>query len=92
VGVGRGVIVNLDDLCSALDRGDIGGAALDVYEVEPLPPEHPLWNHENVILTPHIAGHSPAIAERHLEVLLDNAGRFVRGEPLRNVVDKQRWF
>lgn len=92
INIGRGVIVNLDDLCSALDEGEIGGAALDVYEVEPLPAEHPLWNHENVILTPHIAGHSPAIAERHLEVLLDNAGRFVRGEPLRNVVDKQRWF
>ena len=92
INIGRGVIVNLDDLCNALDEGEIGGAALDVYEVEPVPAEHPLWNHENVILTPHIAGHSPAIAERHLEVLLDNAGRFVRGEPLRNVVDKQRWF
>lgn len=92
INIGRGVIVNLNDLCSALDEGEIGGAALDVYEVEPLPAEHPLWSHENVILTPHIAGHSPAIAERHLEVLLDNAGRFVRGEPLRNVVDKQRWF
>ena len=92
INIGRGVIVNLDDLCVALDQGKIGGAALDVYEIEPLPKEHPLWNYENVILTPHVAGHSPAIAERHLEVLLDNAGRFVRGEPLRNVVDKLRWF
>ena len=92
INIGRGVIVNLDDLCSALERGEIGGAALDVYEIEPLPAEHPLWGFENVILTPHVAGHSPEIAERHLAVLLDNAGRFVRGEPLRNVVDKQRWF
>jgi len=92
INIGRGAIVNLDDLCSALEQGEIGGAALDVYEIEPLPAEHPLWGFDNVILTPHIAGHSPEIAERHLEVLLDNAGRFVRGEPLRNMVDKQRWF
>ena len=92
INIGRGVIVNLDDLCSALERGEIGGAALDVYETEPLPAEHPLWGFENVILTPHVAGHSPEIAERHLAVLLDNAGRFVRGESLCNVVDKQRWF
>ncbi len=92
INIGRGVIVNLDDLCNALEQGEIGGAALDVYEIEPLPAEHPLWGFENVILTPHVAGHSPEIAERHLAVLLDNAGRFVRGEPLRNVVDKQRWF
>lgn len=92
INIGRGVIVNLDDLCGALERGEIGGAALDVYEIEPLPAEHPLWGFENVILTPHVAGHSPEIAERHLAVLLDNAGRFVRGEPLCNVVDKQRWF
>ena len=47
---------------------------------------------ENVILTPHVAGVAPEIAERHLAVLLDNVGRFARGEPLRNVVDKRRWF
>ena len=92
INIGRGVIVNLDDLCNALEQGEIGGAALDVYEIEPLPAEHPLWGFENVILTQHVAGHSPEIAERHLAVLLDNAGRFVRGESLRNVVDKQRWF
>ena len=92
INIGREGIVNHDDLCSALERDEIGGAALDVYEIEPLPAEHPLWGFENVILTPHVAGHSPEIAERHLAVLLDNAGRFVRGESLRNVADKQRWF
>ena len=45
-----------------------------------------------MILTPHVAGYSPRIAERHLDVLLDNVGRFAAGEPLRNVVDKRRWF
>ncbi len=92
INIGRGVIVKLDDLCEALRRGLIAGAGLDVFEIEPLPADHPLWRMENVILTPHVAGTSPRIAERHLEVLLDNVGRFRRGEPLRNVVDKPRWF
>jgi phosphoglycerate dehydrogenase-like enzyme len=47
---------------------------------------------ENVILTPHVAGASPRIAERHLAVLLDNVGRFARGEPLENVASKEAWF
>jgi phosphoglycerate dehydrogenase-like enzyme len=64
-----------------------------VFETEPLPPGHPLWQMgDRVILTPHVAGYSPRIAGRHLAVLLDNIGRFVRGEPLRNVADKARWF
>ena len=92
VNIGRGVIVDLADLTAALESGQIGGAALDVYETEPLPADHPLWRCENAILTPHVAGHSPAIAERHLAVLLDNARRFVQGRPLQNVVDKRRWF
>lgn len=92
INIGRGAIVGLDDLVAALDAGDIAGAALDVFEIEPLPAEHPLWRRENVILTPHVAGYSPRIAERHLGVLLDNIGRFVRGETLANVVDKRAWF
>ena len=76
----------------ALEKGEIAGAGLDVFEIEPLPAEHPLWGMENVIITPHVAGTSPRIAERHLGVLLDNVRRFVSGEPLRNVVDKSRWF
>lgn len=92
VNIGRGAIVPLADLTAALEAGEIGGAALDVFEVEPLPPDHPLWKRENVLLTPHVAAASVRIAERHLETLLDNVRRFVRGEPLRNVVDKARWF
>ncbi len=92
INIGRGAIVRLDDLVAALRAGAIAGAALDVFEVEPLPADHPLWGFPNVILTPHTAGYSPAIAARHLATLVDNVGRFARGEPLRNVVDKALWF
>jgi len=92
INIGRGAIVNLADLVAALQAGEIGGAALDVFEVEPLPQDHPLWRMDNVILTPHVAGQAPMIAERHLAVLVDNVGRFSRGEPLANLVDKRRWY
>jgi phosphoglycerate dehydrogenase-like enzyme len=91
INIGRGAIVGLADLCASLDAGEIAGAGLDVFEVEPLPADHRLWKYPNVILTPHVAGTSPRIAERHLAVLLENIGRFVRGGPLMNVVDKVRW-
>ncbi|MEX2303428.1 MAG: D-2-hydroxyacid dehydrogenase [Bryobacterales bacterium] len=92
INIGRGAIVDLADLTAALEAAEIAGAALDVFETEPLPPGHPLWKRENVILTPHIAAASTRIAERHLEVLLDNVRRFANGEELRNVVDKAKWF
>ncbi len=92
INIGRGAIVDLGDLVAALRAAEIGGAGLDVYETEPLPPDHPLWRMPNVILTPHVAGNSPRIAERHLGVLLENVRRFARGEPLSTVVDKRRWF
>jgi phosphoglycerate dehydrogenase-like enzyme len=92
INIGRGAIVILDDLVEALRTGVIAGAALDVYEVEPLPKDHPLWDFPNAILTPHTAGYSPAIARRHRETLVENVGRFARGEPLLNVVDKALWF
>jgi phosphoglycerate dehydrogenase-like enzyme len=92
INVGRGAIVDLAALTEALRAGLIAGAALDVYEVEPLPADHPLWGFPNVILTPHVAGYSPRIAERHLSVLVENVRRFAAGEPLLNVVDKREWF
>ena len=93
INIGRGAIVDLEDLTAALKAGEIAGAGLDVFETEPLPAEHPLWGMgDKVILTPHVAGYSPRIAERHLGVLLENIRRFVRGDPLQNVVDKARWF
>ncbi len=92
INIGRGAIVDLADLTAVLQAREIAGAALDVYETEPLPSDHPLWKMPNVILTPHVAGFSPRLAERHLAVLLDNVGRFARGERPRNLVNKEKWF
>jgi phosphoglycerate dehydrogenase-like enzyme len=93
INVGRGAVVDLADLTAALAAGEIAGAGLDVFETEPLPPGHPLWKMaDRAIVTPHVAGYSPRIAGRHLALLLDNVGRFVRGEALVNVVDKAAWY
>ena len=93
INIGRGAIVDLADLTAALEAKEIAGAALDVFETEPLPATHPLWKMpERVILTPHVAGYSPRIAERHLAVLLNNIGRFVLGDSLRNVAEKDKWY
>ena len=80
INIGRGIIVDLADLTAALQNGEIAGAALDVFEEEPLPADHPLWDMPNVLITPHIAAASPRIAERHLETLLANIRQFVQGE------------
>jgi phosphoglycerate dehydrogenase-like enzyme len=93
INVGRGALVDLEDLMAALRAGEIAGAGLDVFEIEPLPAERPLWSMAGkAILTPHVAGYSPHIAARHLGVLLENVRRFVRGEALKNVVNKAGWF
>jgi len=92
INIGRAAIVNQDALVAALRSGHLAGAALDVVEPEPLPAEHPLWDFENVLLTPHVAAASPRIAERHLAVLVENVRRFAAGEPLLNVVEKRAWY
>ena len=92
INIGRGLTTRLDDLVAALRAGEIAGAGLDVFEQEPLPPEHPLWTLPNVLITPHTAGHGPYLDERRFEILLDNSRRFLAGQPLRNVVDKAGWF
>jgi phosphoglycerate dehydrogenase-like enzyme len=92
INIGRGLTTRLDDLVAALRAGEIAGAALDVFEQEPLPAEHPLWTLPNVLITPHTAGHGLYLDERRFEILLDNCRRFLSGQPLRNVVDKAGWF
>ena len=92
INIGRGRTTRLDDLVAALRAGEIAGAGLDVYEQEPLPADHPLWTTPGVLMTPHTAGYGPHLDERRLDVLMDNARRFLAGQPLRNVVDKAHWF
>ena len=87
VTVTRGGIIDTAALVSALERGVIAGAGLDVTDPEPLPPEHPLWRTKGVIITPHAAGHSPAAGARMLSLLVENTRRFAAGEALLNVVD-----
>nr|WP_294519286.1 D-2-hydroxyacid dehydrogenase [uncultured Rhodopila sp.] len=92
INIGRGMTTRLDDLVAALNAGEIAGAALDVYEQEPLPPEHPLWGAKNVLLTPHMAGYGPHLNERRFQIIQDNCRAFADGLKLRNVVDKTMWF
>lgn len=88
VNVGRGATVDEPALIHALETGQIRGAALDVFEVEPLPPASPLWDLENVIVSPHVAGDAEGWERRVVDVFADNLARFRDGRPLRGVVDK----
>jgi phosphoglycerate dehydrogenase-like enzyme len=92
INIGRGLTTKLDDLVAALTANEIAGAALDVYEQEPLPAGHPLWTMPNVLLTPHMAGYGPHLNERRFQIIQENCRAFSEGGPLRNVVDKAAWF
>ena len=92
INIGRGATVVLDDLVAALREGQIGGAGLDVYQVEPLPPDHPLWKIFGVLLTPHVAGNGPYLDQRRTDLIIENCIRSDTGQPLRNVVAKAQWF
>ena len=92
VNVGRGRIVDEAALVEALEQGRPGGAALDVFEREPLPADSPLWKMENVIVTPHMAGSSARFWDGLIELFSRNLERWRRGEPLENVVDKRRGY
>ena len=92
INIGRGMTTRLDDLVAALNAGEIGGAALDVYEQEPLPAAHPLWTMPNVLMTPHMAGHGPYLNDRRFQIMVDNCQAFAAGRQMRNVVNKASWF
>jgi phosphoglycerate dehydrogenase-like enzyme len=90
VNVARGPVVDTDALVDALRAGGVGGAWLDVTDPEPLPADHPLWTFENVTVTPHNAGHTPAYYERLADIVAENVRRVResgRYENLRNQVD-----
>jgi phosphoglycerate dehydrogenase-like enzyme len=87
INVARGRLVDDTALIRALRDNRIGGAALDTFRDEPLPPSSPYWELPNVILTPHTAWSSARVLDRSIDLFCDNLVRFSRGEPLRNVVD-----
>jgi phosphoglycerate dehydrogenase-like enzyme len=92
VNLGRGEIVDEAPLVEALRSGRLAGAALDVFEREPLPAESPLWAMPEVIVTPHTSGLGPRYWERVMEQFVANLRRFVAGEPLENLVDKRAGY
>ncbi len=92
IAVSRGKTYDMDALVKALDSQRLAGAGVDVTDPEPLPEDHPLWKFANVVITPHIAGASDEIGRRRLDLIKENIRRFVNGEPLLNVVDKQRGY
>lgn len=83
---GRGKTVDESAMIHALQSGGIAGAGLDVFEIERLPEDSPLWEMENVIITPHIAGLTPKYNERLVEIFIENLGRYLRGNELINRV------
>jgi phosphoglycerate dehydrogenase-like enzyme len=87
--IGRGSAVDTEALADALYGGHLGGAAVDVTDPEPLPEAHRLWEAPNLILTPHVSGqfHLPETLNRIVEIAAENLERYLRGEPLKNVVD-----
>ena len=86
VSVGRGKSTVTSDLIAALESGHIAGAGLDVTDPEPLPADHPLWQMQNVVITPHVAG-AGGSRERHFVLVRENVRRFIAGDALYNVVD-----
>jgi phosphoglycerate dehydrogenase-like enzyme len=90
--VSRGGIVDEPALVDALEEGHLHGAGLDVTATEPLPVGDPLWTAPNTIITPHTSAYSDLTMQLVYEILSENVGRFVRGEPLMNMVDKRRGY
>ncbi len=92
IAVSRGRLYSMDALVGALKSGKLAGAGVDVTDPEPLPPGHPLWKFENVVITPHIAGRSDGEHARYMAIFKENLRRFASDEPLINVVDKQKGY
>jgi len=92
ISVGRGRSTNQDDLVSALNSGQLGGAGLDVTDPEPLPSDHPLWTMDNVVITPHIAGMSSSARNRTLILFQENLRRYLNGDKLLNVVNIKKGY
>lgn len=92
VNVGRGAIVDEAALIKALKKGWIAGAGLDVFETEPLPAESPLWKMDNVLLSPHVSGFTDHYDDRAVDLFCANLSRYLAGETLINLVDRQTGY
>src|SRR6185312_1113155 len=92
INVGRGAVLDEAALVDALRTKTIAAAALDVFEKEPLPQDSPLWKMENVLITPHTAGLTDKLWERQYAFFSENLRRFMNGQPLLAVVDKQKGY
>jgi phosphoglycerate dehydrogenase-like enzyme len=92
INVARGGIVDEDALRTALRSGALAGAALDVFDDEPLPPDSTWWTEPNVFVTPHVSGLAPRYFGQVLEIVSTNLRRFVSGQPLLNRVDRERGY
>ena len=92
INVARGQLVDEPALISALQSGHLGGAALDVFAVEPLPPESPLWDLPNVLVTPHSMSTALDENEVLVDLFCDNLRRYLDGQPLLNVFDRGRGY
>jgi len=92
INLARGVVANEAALIAALQAGEIAGAGLDVFETEPLEETNPLWEMDNVIVSPHMSGDFYGYDEVSMNIFLDNVNRFLEGQELRNVVDKIAGF
>lgn len=92
INIGRGGLIDEQALIAALRERQIAGAGLDVFEMEPLPADSPLWDMPNVLITPHTAGSSPRSHARLMDLFCENLRRHVAGEELLNVVDKTEGY
>ncbi len=88
VAVSRGRLYDKGALIKAIDSQKLAGAGLDVTDPEPLSADDPLWEFDNIVITPHVASHAKGSDDRRLSVISGNIGRFARGEPLTHMVDK----
>lgn len=92
IDVSRGGVVDGAALLAALDSGRLAGAALDVFDTEPLPPEHPIWGYDNVMVTPHSSSVFDGWEKAAFVMFAENLTRYRRGLPLHNIVDPQRGY
>jgi phosphoglycerate dehydrogenase-like enzyme len=92
INIARGGVLDEAALLHALQEGRLAGAALDVFEHEPLPPDSPFWQMENVIISPHVAGYTPHYHERVFDLFAENLRRYMAGERLLNLCDREREY